>query len=76
MSDRWFVQHRQEWIAETIRIFGFINRDHIKLKFGISTPQASVDLQQFQRKHPDVIKYNTSSKRYERADIAMAHHNG
>jgi hypothetical protein len=65
MSSSWFVQHRQEWIAETIRIFGFINREHLELKFGISTPQASLDLQFFQEANPGVITYNKSTKRYE-----------
>jgi hypothetical protein len=65
MSDRWFFQHRQEWIAETLRVFGFINRQHIERKFGISTPQASVDLAAFQKANPDAISYNQSTKRYE-----------
>lgn len=65
MSDRWFFVQRQQWIAETIRVFGFINREHIEKKFGISTPQASLDLAQFQRENPDAIAYNKSAKRYE-----------
>lgn len=66
-ESNWFVQHRLEWIAETLRIFGFINRVHIERKFGISTPQASADLQIFEIKNPGVVKYNRSSKRYEAA---------
>lgn len=62
---RWFVRYRQAWIAETVRVFGFINREHIERKFGISTPQASVDLQLFQSENPRVIHYNKSTKRYE-----------
>lgn len=65
MSDRWFATHRQEWIAETVRVFGFINREHIERKFGISTPQASLDLSLFQKQNPDAVIYNKSSKRYE-----------
>lgn len=64
MSD-WFYSHRQEWIAETVRIFGFINREHIEKKFGISTPQASIDIQRFIDANPGVLKYNKSTKRYE-----------
>lgn len=63
---RWFEQQRMEWIAETLRVFGFINREHLERKFGISTPQASSDLQEFQDRHPDMMVYNKSSKRYER----------
>jgi hypothetical protein len=66
MSDcNWFVRHRQEWISETVRVFGFINRNHIERKFGISTPQASLDLQQFQSENIGAIVYNKSTKRYE-----------
>jgi len=75
MSDRnWFVHHRQDWIAETIRIFGFINREHIELKFGISTPQASMDLRHYQNEHPGEIKYNKSAKRYEASALSSQHH--
>ena len=65
MSDRWYFQHRQEWIAETIRVFGFINREHIERKFGLSTPQASLDLAAFQKNNPNAIIYNKTAKRYE-----------
>jgi hypothetical protein len=53
-----------EWIAETIRVFGYINREHLMLKFGISQPQASLDLQRYQRAHPGTVKYDLSAKRY------------
>jgi len=65
MSDRYYFQHRQAWIAETLRVFGFINREHIERKFGISTPQASIDLAAFQKANPEAISYNMSAKRYE-----------
>ena len=65
---RWFEQHRQEWIAETLHIFGFINRDHLVRKFGVSVPQASKDLQSFQRANPGAIKYDLSEKRYVRTN--------
>lgn len=61
----WFARQRQEWIAETLRVFGFINREHIERKFGISTPQASMDLRQYQNERPATIFYNKSSKQYE-----------
>lgn len=61
---RWFEQHRQEWIAETLRVFGFIQRKHLMIKFGISEPQASADLQQFQKDNRKAMRYDTSEKRY------------
>jgi hypothetical protein len=65
MSDNWAVRQRQGWIAETVHVFGFINREHIERKFGVSTPQASLDLAAFQSRHPGAIEYNRSAKRYE-----------
>ena len=64
----WFCEQRQQWIAETVSIFGFINREHIVKKFGISVPQASLDLQEFQRRFPDRVRYNKCAKRYERIE--------
>lgn len=65
---RWFEQHRQDWIAEVVEVFGFINRDHLVRKFGVSVPQASKDLQRFQRDNPGAIVYNLNAKRYERVE--------
>lgn len=55
-----------EWIAETLRVFGFINRKHIQRKFGLSIPQASLDLKEFQRLHPKSIEYNLQAKQFTR----------
>jgi hypothetical protein len=63
---RWFENHRLEWIAEMLRVYGYINREHIERKFGISTPQASADLRRFQTEHPGACTYNSKTKRYER----------
>lgn len=68
MSDRWFFQQRQQWIAQMVRIYGYINREHLEKKFEISTPQASIDLQYFQKNNPGVLEYNASTKRYEDLD--------
>lgn len=65
MKTNWFVRQRMEWIAESLRIFGFINRQHLERKFGISTVQASNDLTAFGRAHPGVMDYNANAKRYE-----------
>jgi hypothetical protein len=65
---RWFGQYRMDWIAETLRVFGFINREHLELKFGISTPQASKDLATFMRRYPAAMRYDLSAKRYVRRE--------
>lgn len=60
----WFSRQRQEWIAETLRVFGFINRGHLTRKFGISVPQASADLREFLRANPRAAAYDKSRKCY------------
>lgn len=64
----WFVDQRMEWIAETLRVFGFINRCHIERKFGVSTPQASYDLREFQERNPGAMTYDRSRKMYIAAE--------
>lgn len=60
----WFVDQRMQWIAETLRVFGFINREHICRKFGVSIPQASADLRRYQSLNPGVLRYDLRAKRY------------
>lgn len=64
MSRDWFKEQRQQWIAETLRIFGFIRREHIERKFGVSTQQASIDLSAFRKENPRAIEYDSSAKLY------------
>ena len=63
----WFARYRHDWIAETLEVFGFINREHLVRKFGISVPQASADLSDFQRLRPGVMVYDKGRKCYVRA---------
>jgi hypothetical protein len=60
----WFARHRQDWIAEALHVYGFVNREHLQRKFGISVPQASSDLQRFVRTHPADVHYDLSRKCY------------
>ncbi len=62
----WYREYRYRWIKESVEIFGQINRENVCRKFGISTPQASLDLKEVLKRHPDLMTYNTTSKRYER----------
>ena len=43
-----------------------IQSDNIVRKFGISTPQASIDLRVVLERWPNLMTYNKSTKRYER----------
>jgi DeoR/GlpR family transcriptional regulator of sugar metabolism len=65
-TDRWFESQRIAFIAEMLHIYGFINREHLMRKFGISRPQASKDLSTYQRNSAGSMFYNPSAKRYER----------
>jgi hypothetical protein len=60
----WAEDYRQNWIAETLRVFGYINREHLMLKFGISRGQAALDFTRFQSERPGVMTYDKSEKRY------------
>ena len=60
----WCEQQRQLWIADMLAVYGFINREHLQRKFGISQPQASKDLQTFVRAHPTALFYDLSRKCY------------
>ena len=61
----WFLEQRMVFIAEALNVFGYINREHLERKFSISTPQASSDLREYQKRHPLSMTYNKSMKRYE-----------
>ena len=61
---RWFENYRMDWIKEMLHIYGFVNRQHLQRKFGISVPQASTDLNNFRRLYPDMIAYDLTLKRY------------
>jgi len=61
---RWFEETRLHWINETLYVFGFINRQHLMRKFLISQPQASNDLQTFQRCNPRKMFYDPQRKCY------------
>lgn len=61
----WYTETRLQWIREALAVYGFVRREHIMKKFGVSTPQASEDLRVFRSRYPGEIFYNLSSKRYE-----------
>lgn len=67
MNMRWFESQRIAWIYEMLHIYGFINREHVMKKFGVSKPQASKDLTHCLRHSSGSMVYNVSAKRYERA---------
>jgi len=47
-----------------LRVYGFINREHLIRKFGLSSAQAALDLRAFRTWQPDAMQYDVSTKRY------------
>lgn len=60
----WAEDYRQAWIAETLLVFGFIQRIHLVRKFGISQQQAAKDFARFQQENPGKMFYDTHQKCY------------
>lgn len=63
---RWAQRQRMNFIAERLMGFGHLRRGDLCARFEISIQRASQDLQLYMREHPGAMRYNLSSKRYER----------
>ena len=63
-SLRWGVEQRLEFIEFHLYWEGGVNRADIREYFGVSVPQASKDLSQYQELAPENIWYDRSEKRY------------
>ncbi len=61
---RWGVEKRLEFIEFRLFWEGGINRSEIMEQFGVSVPQASKDLSQYQEEAPGNLIYDKSEKRY------------
>src|SRR5665213_2068671 len=61
---RWGLAQRFEFIEWRVYWTGKVNRGDIVDKFGVSVPQASVDLRDYQEKWPDNIQYDGTEKAY------------
>jgi predicted DNA-binding transcriptional regulator YafY len=62
------IERRLEFIEYRLYWEGSVNRSDLKAKFGVSQPQASNDLAQYQRLAPGNIRYDSSEKRYVPGD--------
>lgn len=65
MKPRWFFYHRQAWITDMLRVYGFVNIHHVSTMFGISPRLAMNDMRAYCTKHPHV-HYDASRKAYVR----------
>lgn len=61
---RWGLGQRLEFIESKLVWEGRINRGDLVDTFGVSVPQASSDLKQYQERAPENIEYDASAKCY------------
>lgn len=61
---RWAKRQRLAFIGDRLRSAGAVNRRDLMRRFGISQPQASVDLGSFAKEHPGAMKYDKTRKAY------------
>lgn len=60
----YFADLRQQFILGHLKTVGQIRRQALIDEFGISTPQASNDIQAFMAAHPGLIIYDGRAKCY------------
>lgn len=65
------MQSRLRFIDFTIEHFGYVNRSHIEDFFGVSKPQATLDLSEYQACAPLNVLYDKSERRYVKSSCFM-----
>lgn len=63
-TPRWSEETRLRAIDASAFWDGQVNRSDLIRRFGISVPQATNDLREYQRRAPDNLRYNTRRKTY------------
>jgi hypothetical protein len=61
---RWGAERRLEFIEFRVFWDGGVNRSHLTEEFGVSVPQASADLTDYQHNAPGNLIYDSSQKMY------------
>lgn len=61
---RWFIETRLKWAEDELYRKGSINRSDITDEFDVSKQTASADLVRLIERHPKLISYDKSTKRY------------
>ena len=62
---KYFINLQLEWMHESLRVYGYINRSHLMTKYGQSNANSALDLKAFHERYPGFCKYNTVTMRYE-----------
>ena len=65
---RWGLAQRFEFIEWRVYWMGRVNRRDLEERFGVSTPQASIDLRTYQETAPNNIQYDSTEKSYVATD--------
>ena len=60
----WAADRRLDYIDARLATHGEVRREHLMTAFGVSMPQASVDLNAFIAAHPGAMAYDKSRKLY------------
>ena len=64
-TENWSARERLMHVERLAYWRGWVRRADLCEKFGISTPQASVDISEYLRRNPRALRYDLSRKRYE-----------
>lgn len=67
-SLRWGVERRLEFVEFRLFWDGYVNRSDLTNFFGVSTQQASTDLNRYRALAPHNMIYDKSAKRFRRSD--------
>ena len=65
-NNKWNIKHRLAYIDFRLKWFGQLNRSDLIDQFGISVPQASLDISLYTDLAPENVEYNRSLKVYVR----------
>lgn len=66
----WFAERRLDYIDFRLLEAGTIRREDLVRTFGVSTAQASMDLNKFLASYPNAMTYDKTAKRY----VARSHY--
>jgi len=68
MRMRYAIEQRLRMLDFLLHQYGSVNRSALEDYFGVSTPQASLDIQEYMRLAPGNAAYCKTAKAYIRTD--------
>lgn len=58
------IKQRMDFISDTLKTKGRLNRADIMHRFGISVAQAGIDIREYVKSHPKATRYDVQKKTY------------